>query len=360
MWKQNWKQTQSRFINWWQHRGLMIGMWGAPETDRCLHENVPAPVRPPTLTDRYCLADYRAAENHYRLARSIFPLDVLPSATADLGPGSLAAFLGSRPDFAEETVWFHPVFEAEEEPENLPPLRFDPSNPWFQITEAMLRQCVLTAQDKYLVGCPDLVESMDVLSSLRGAQTLCIDMLERPEWIEQKLRELNQVWFAAYDRIYDIIKLPDGSSTYGAFYIWGPGKVAKVQCDASAMFSPQMYRRFVVPAITEQCAWLDHSLYHLDGTQAMGHLDDLLSIAPLDAIEWTPQAGIETGGHRRWHDLYRRILAAGKSVQVVNVEPNEVVPLLDAIGNQGVYMLIQFKNEREAEQVQKSVEGYYS
>jgi len=223
----------------------------------------------------------------------------------------------------------------------------------------MLRECVATAQGQYLVGCPDLIENMDVLSSLRGAQTLCIDMLERPEWIETKIAEINDVWFAAYDRIYDIIKLPDGSSAFGAFYIWGPGKVAKLQCDASAMFSPQMYRRFVVPALTQQCAWLDHSLYHLDGTQAMVHLDALLEIAPLDAIEWTPQAGIETGGHRRWHDLYRRILAAGKCVQVVNVEPHEVLPLLDAIGNQGVYMLIQFKDEREADQVLQSVAKYY-
>jgi len=188
---------------------------------------------------------------------------------------------------------------------------------------------------------------------------LCVDMVERPEWIEQKLVEINDAWFAAYQRIYDLIKLEGGSSTFGAFYIWGPGKVAKVQCDASAMFSPRMYKRFVVPTLTAHCEWLDHSLYHLDGTQAMVHLDTLLQIEPLDAIEWTPQAGIETGGHKRWHEMYRRILAAGKSVQVVNVELNEVVPLLDTIGPKGVYMLIQFKDEAEAEQVSKLVAPYY-
>jgi len=359
MWKSNWNQTRQRFLDWWQRQGLLIGMWGAPETATCIHEAAPVPARPATLEERYCNAAYRATENHYRLARSVFPLDVLPMATADLGPGSLAAFLGSPPGFAEDTVWFHPVFEETDEPETLPPLRFDPANRWWQITEAMLRRCADAARGKYLVGCPDLIENMDVLSSLRGAQTLCVDMLERPEWIEQKIAEINDVWFTAYDRIYDLIKLEDESSAFGAFYLWGPGKVAKVQCDASAMFSPQMYRRFVVPALTAQCAWLDHSLYHLDGTQAMVHLDALLEIAPLDAIEWTPQAGIETGGHQRWHELYRRILAAGKSVQVVNVEPEEVVPLLDAIGNRGVYILMQFKDEREAEQIHRRVESYY-
>ena len=222
-----------------------------------------------------------------------------------------------------------------------------------------MRAGVETARGEYIVGCPDLVENMDTLASLRGAQTLCLDLVERPEWVAQKIWEINDVWVAAYQRIYDLIKLEDGSSAFGAFYIWGPGKVAKLQCDSSAMFSPGMYKRFVVPALTAQCGWLDHSLYHLDGTQAMLHLDALLAIEPLDAIEWTPQAGIETGGHKRWHDLYRRILGAGKSVQIVNVELDEVLPLLDAIGSKGVYLLIQFKHEREAEQVLKLVEPYY-
>ncbi len=359
MWKSNWEESKQRFVKWWNREGLLIGMWGAPETGSCIHEQVVAPVRPATLEERYCDADFRAAENHFHLSRSIFPLDVLPSAQVDIGPGSLAAFLGSRPGFAEDTVWFHPAFEDELDPKNLPPLRFEATNHWWQIMEAILRRSAATARGKYLVGCPDLIENMDVLSSLRGAQTLCIDMLERPEWIEQKISEINDVWFEVYNRIYDIIKLEDGSSAFGAFYIWGLGKVAKVQCDSSAMFSPQMYRRFVVPALAAQCRWLDHSLYHLDGTQAIGHLDALLEIEALDAIEWTPQAGIETGGHKRWHEIYRRILSAGKSVQVVNVEPEEVVPLLDAIGNQGVYILIQFKDERQVEQVLKQVGGYY-
>ncbi len=85
----------------------------------------------------------------------------------------------------------------------------------------------------------------------------------------------------------------------------------------------------------------------------------MLEIEALDAVEYTPQAGIETGGHKRWHEMYRRILAAGKSVQVVNVEAAEVRPLLDAIGPKGVYVMIQLKDDREADEVQKLVEPYY-
>ncbi|HHY86886.1 MAG TPA: hypothetical protein GYA07_15325 [Verrucomicrobia bacterium] len=359
MWKANWEETKQRFVRWWNREGLVVGMWGAPETGRPVHEVAEPPAVPATIEERYCDAAYRAAENHYRLSRSVFPLDVLPMANTDLGPGSLALFLGSRPDFAEDTVWFHPCMEHEAEPEKLPPLRFDPGNPWWKRTEEIVRRCAELARGKYLVGCPDLIENVDVLSSLRGAQTLCLDMIERPGWVEQKVREINQVWFEAYQRIYDIIRLEDGGAAFGAFFLWGPGKTAKLQCDSSAMFSPAMFKRFVVPALTEQCDWLDYSLYHLDGTQAMKHLDALLAIESLDAIEWTPQAGIETGGNRRWYDLYRRILGAGKSVQVVNVELNEVEPLLEAIGTKGVYVMIQFKDEREAELVQELIARFH-
>lgn len=358
MWKSNWSDTQQRFQKWWKHEGLLVGMWGAPETDRCIHENATAPAVPPTLEQRYCDPAYRAAQNHFRLSRSLFPLDVLPTSSPDLGPGTLAMYCGSEPGFAENTVWFNPSIEHVEAPEELPPIRFDPTSRWWKITEDILRQCVAKSHGKYFVGCPDLIENMDVLSSLRGAQTLMMDMIERPEWVEKKIWEINDAYFDAYQRIYDIIRMPDGSSAFDAFYIWGPGKTAKLQCDASAMFSPEMYKRFVAPALSAQCEWLDNTLYHLDGTQAVVHLDTLLSIEPLDAIEWTPQAGIETGGHKRWHEMYRRILAAGKSVQVVNVELHEIRPLLDTIGAKGVYILIQLKNQAEAEEVQKIVGEY--
>lgn len=359
MWKGNWDQTRRRMTDWWNRRGLVLGMWGAPDAGRAVHEAVEPPPTAATWEQHYCDPDVRAARNHYRNSRSNFPLDMLPLAITDLGPGSLALLLGSTPQFSRSTVWFDPTIEDLPDPEALPPFRFDPANRWWQVTEAILLRCAERARDRYIVSCPDLVENIDTLCSLRGMETVCMDMLERPAWVEQKVHEINDVWFAAYQRIYDIIKMPDGSSAFGAFYLWGPGKVAKVQCDASALISPAMYRRFVVPALTEQCAWLDHSLYHLDGTQAIVHLDALLEIEALDAIEWTPQAGVESGGHSRWYDLYRRILTAGKSVQVVGVKPDEVVPLLDAVGHQGVYIMMQFKSEQEAEAIRTRIAPYY-
>ena len=64
------------------------------------------------------------------------------------------------------------------------------------------------------------------------------------------------------------------------------------------------------------------------------------------------------GGDARWYDIYRRILSAGKAVQVVNVRPWEVKPLLDAIGGRGVYVHTWVKSLVQAEEMAKTAEAY--
>ena len=336
----------------------MVGqLWGAPMAD-APRLGMPKPETLGTLKESYINAEWRARSSRYELSRRAFVGDTLPFSMVDMGPGVLATFLGSEPEFTPETVWYSPTIDKVDEPESLPPLRFDPENPWWKVMESILTKGREVAGNDYLVGCPDLIENVDVLASLRDAQTLLLDFIERPDWVQAKLKEINQVWFEAYSRIYDIIKLPDGSSAFWAFSLWGPGKTAKIQCDLSAMISPGMFGEFVAPALKEQAEWLDYSMYHLDGTQCICHLDHLLGIEALDAIEWTPQAGLEGGGSPRWWDIYRRILDAGKSVQAIEVKLDEVIPLLDAIGGKGVYIGTYFQNEREAEELLAKVEQF--
>jgi hypothetical protein len=208
------------------------------------------------------------------------------------------------------------------------------------------------------VGCPDLVENIDILSALRGSQNLLMDLIENPDWVSEKVAENNAVWFEAYNRIYEIIKDEDGNACYQSFNLWGTGKTAKVQCDASAMFSPDMFERFVLPALTEQCNRLDYSMFHPDGHQCIPHLDLLLSIESLDAVEWTPDPQVPGGGSPQWYSMYPKILDAGKSVQAILVQPEEVIPLLDAVGGKGMYIRTSVDSEEEAELLVRNVEQY--
>jgi hypothetical protein len=272
-----------------------------------------------------------------------------------VGAGDLAAFLGAGWHFADDTVWFEPVIE---DPEHHPPLKFDPDNGPFRKLLAMTRANVERAAGRYLVGMTDIVENVDILSAMRDPQTLMMDLIERPAWVRRCVEQINQAYFEVFDAFYEVIKDPIGGNAFAAFNVWGPGKTAKVQCDACAMFSPAMFREFVAPGLTEQCAWLDYSMYHLDGPAAMVHTDELLSIEPLDAIEWTPGAGQPGGGDPCWYDFYRRVKAGGKAVQAIGVRYDEVIPLLDAVGPEGMYIMTGAANEDDAMALVEKVEAY--
>jgi hypothetical protein len=171
------------------------------------------------------------------------------------------------------------------------------------------------------------------------------------------MQQINDIYFQVFDELYDIIREGD-EMAFCYFSSWAPGKMSKLQSDISTMISVDDYRRFVQPFIREQCQKIDYTLYHLDGVGAMHHLDALLEIEELNAIQWTPGVGEPQGGSPKWYDLYKKILAGGKSIMACWVTLDELKPLLDNIGGEGVHIEMDFHNEREVEQALRIVEEY--
>jgi hypothetical protein len=188
---------------------------------------------------------------------------------------------------------------------------------------------------------------VDALSGLRG-HDLLMDFIERPDWVHQKIREGNAAFLEMYESWWDLLRDPWGGSSIGVFGIWAPGRTVKLQCDMSCMISPEMFDEFVVPSLRDHCRAVDYAYYHLDGTTALQHLDSLLAMEEIDAIEWTPQSGLPQAGAPEWYELYRRIKAAGKSVHAFGVEPDEIKPLIRAVGPEGLCITTYAATETEA------------
>lgn len=262
---------------------------------------------------------------------------MLPFIDTDLGPGSLAVYLGCTPKTIGDTVWFHTPYRSREEiPEKL---EWDDDGIWWLRTERLFQQLAQISGESNILPFPDLCENIDVLASLRGAENLMIDMLDDPAWVGERVGQIDEIYRIAISRLLPFVQRKDNSTAFHAFRLWGRGLTAKVQCDSAAMISRDMFDRFVVPSLEKQCTMLDNSLFHLDGTQSMQHLDSLLHIEGLKAIEWTPQTGIETGEHPRWYPMYRRILEAGKSVQILVGDLQYVEQLFNEVGTKGIYLL---------------------
>ncbi|MBR1414772.1 MAG: homocysteine S-methyltransferase family protein [Prevotella sp.] len=350
-WKTNLEETKKRYINWWNHKGIILNMWEHFQQGVTPHADVPAPAPPRDLNQKWFDPQWRAEYLDWYVAHSSLMADMLPVANTHLGPGSLAAILGGVFEGGEDTIWIHP------DPHYSDDIRFNPQHPNYLLHKELLRACKQKAQGHYYVGMPDLMEGLDVLAALKGTDQVLLDTVMQPEVLERQMQQINDIYFQVFDELYDIIREGD-EMAFCYFSSWAPGKMSKLQSDISTMISQDDYRRFVQPFIREQCQKIDYTLYHLDGVGAMHHLDALLEIEELNAIQWTPGVGEPQGGSPKWYDLYKKILAGGKSVMACWVTLDELRPLLDNIGGDGVHIEMDFHNEREVEQAMRIVEEY--
>ena len=315
------------------------------------HAEIMPPAPAKDLSQKWFDPQWRAEYLDWYVAHSSLKADILPVANTQLGPGSLAAILGGVFEGGEDTIWIHPNPDFTDE------IVFNLEHPNWILHKELLKACKAKANGHYFVGMPDLMEGLDVLAALKGTDRVLLDTVMQPEILEQQMQQINDIYFKVFDELYDIIREGD-EMAFCYFSSWAPGKMSKLQSDISTMISQDDYRRFVQPFIREQCQKIDYTLYHLDGVGAMHHLPALLEIEELNAIQWTPGVGEPQGGSPKWYDLYKKILAGGKSVMACWVTLDELKPLLDHIGADGVHLEMDFHNEKEVEQAMRIVEEY--
>jgi len=367
-WKANLEETKRHYIDWWNHKGIVLNMWEHFQEDVKPHADIPAPKPYRDLNQRWFDPEWRAEYLDWYVAHSSLMADILPVANTQLGPGSLAAILGGVFEGGEDTIWIHPrpVVDSSAVAEHscslvdgfaVDDIVFDPNHPNWLLHKDLLRACKQKAQGHYYVGMPDLMEGLDVLAAIKGTDKVLLDTVMQPEVLERQMQQINDIYFRVFDELYDIIREGD-EMAFCYFSSWAPGKMSKLQSDISTMISVDDYRRFVQPFIREQCQKIDYTLYHLDGVGAMHHLDALLEIDELNAIQWTPGVGEPQGGSPKWYNLYKKILAGGKSIMACWVTLDELRPLLDNIGGEGVHIEMDFHNEREVEQAMKIVDDF--
>ncbi len=332
--KLDWDKTKEKFRNYWEHkntgRPLMCVIARRPEVEQysdgtpveggyldqiCQgkYYNMPEELKWRDMEDKYQNAERIVARYRYFCETHAFLGESFPNLNIDFGPGSLAAYLGSDIGFKEDTVWFKKCLDSWD---GVPKLQFNPENKWFKKHIQLAKDCRELAGKDFYVDMPDLMENIDVLASLRGAQDVLMDLLDEPEKVGQRIQEVTNCYYDYYNRFYDVIKDEEGGNAYTVFQIWGPGKTVKLQCDFSAMMAPDDFRTYIQPSLRAQSEKADHVLYHLDGPAAIKHMDALMEIDGIDALQWTSGDAGPDGTLPDWDVIYDKAIAAGKSIWV--------------------------------------------
>ena len=332
--KVNMEAAKEKFRNYWAHkntgRPLMCVIARRPEVEQysdgtpveggyldqiCQgkYYNMPEELKWKDMEDKYQNPQRIVDRYRYFCQTHAFLGESFPNLNIDFGPGSLASYLGAEIGFKEDTVWFNKCLDGWD---GVPKLTFDPENKWFKKHLQLAKDCQALAGDDFYVDMPDLMENIDVLASLRGAQDILFDLLDEPEMIGERIQEVTDIYYEYYDRFYDVIKDEEGGNAYTVFQIWGPGRTVKLQCDFSAMMSPEDFRKYIQPSLRSQSENVDHVLYHLDGPAAIKHMDALMEIEGIDALQWTSGDAGPDGTLPDWDVIYDKAIAAGKSIWV--------------------------------------------
>jgi 5-methyltetrahydrofolate--homocysteine methyltransferase len=143
---------------------------------------------------------------------------------------------------------------------------------------------------------------------------LLLDLYDHPAAVKRVASELLELFHRFYEELADAMQADrHGYSDWSRIYCERPCHM--LSSDFCYMIGPEMFDEFVKPTIEPSCRRLPRSFYHLDGPGQLPHLDSLLAIKELDGIQWVPGAGQPECD--RWPEVYARIRAAGKKIQVM-------------------------------------------
>jgi len=270
----------------------------------------------------------------------------VPMFRPDLGPDQVAAFLGAELQTSEDsktTVWVDHIVEEDEWEKHLP-LRIDPDNKWYRHYLTVCERMREHAAGRYVVGTPDLHTNADALSALRGTAGLSLDLYDCPEEVHQAMNDMR----ALYQPLFNASRAACGNNAETGMSSWIPfwceKTYAVVQCDFLAMIGPAQAREFFLPAIEEEARFLDHCVFHLDGPDALRHLDDILAIEAIDVVQWVSGAGQKPMW--QWTEVLQKIQAAGKGIQVWDITCEQVKQVHKELKPEGVVYCTQGMESR--------------
>jgi len=326
--------------------------WANSHIDRCcLNITVPCtnPPEPKSLTQQWEDIPFRCSQAAYIAENTKYFADAFANVFINFGPGCMAEFVGGSFKWAPDTVWFDQE-QYITDFENLPEIKLNKESFLFRLADSFTNEVIKSVNA--IPSVPDIGGLTDIIASLRGSQDLLFDLYDYPDEVMELNKVLQPMWLETFNYFSQLVLKNKGLMT-----AWMPILSDKpyypLQCDFSAMISPDMFQKFVVPELEFQSSHIPRSVYHLDGENATVHLESLLNIKEINAIQWSPGAGNPNVDDKQWFDMYRRIQAAGKGIILLESPADGVENILKNISPDGLFISTICEDEKQADEIIK-------
>jgi len=316
--KPDYEISKQRFDAFWIHE-----LVDRPLVQFRLYKPKPQRIRLPGrkrfyTKETWADADFQAKRHFVDLSNQLFLGDSLPVVCPSLGLASLPTFYGCSLYINRDGTSWNGTLNVNFN--NLDWLSFDWESPWLSRTRKLVKACLHIGADHFITGMSNWLVGADCLASIIGYQKFAAALIQEPDWVRQALDRLWLDFKRLYLEFHAELNLAGQPGT-----TWVPllsnGKYYIITNDFSASISASMYRKFFLEEVIRECQFLDHSIYHLDGPDALRHLNTILEVENLDGIHFIPPPTDAT--FNRWADVYKRIQEAGKCL-IVNCDMAEV------------------------------------
>ncbi len=317
--KEDIEEAKNRLKLWWDHEILdrpCISYIFPKEGKKIPHTDIILEYFDPFHLAEFW-DDIKGALDTFEKISKIFYFggENIPRFFPNYGPGIMASVLGIMPEYKSRTVWFSRDTSEKKIVPLLENVKINMNNPWY---ERLIKTTEISAKRagvNYCIAVQDLGGILDIISSFLGPTKLILTMKRNPELIDTCRSIILEKWMKVYDELQKIIeRYSDGYNSW--MNIWCHKPWYPIQCDFAAFLSPEWYRRFVLPDIIAQADQMDYAIYHLDGPDALIHLDEILKIESIDGIQWVPGAGNELKCSDYWLPVYKKIQEKGKNVVI--------------------------------------------
>jgi hypothetical protein len=300
-----------------------------------------------SLEDRWFDAEYQVEKYLETIRGRKFLAETIPVFFPNLGPEVYSAFYGGEMVYQEVTSYYLPIVQ---EWKDMYDLKLGIQNKFWRKLDEMTDIAIEKCKDLSLVGYTDFHPGLDCAAAWRDPAQLCMDMLTHPEEVKELLcfssKDFHQI-FNYWDQ-----KLKDngqpsltwiGVPSYQKFHI--PG------ADFSALISTEMFVEFGLPILQNEVKGIDHVVFHLDGKGVAKHIDHILTIPEIQAIQWVQGVGTDEP-IMQWVPFIKKLQQAGKGV-MVDLKPKELVPFMNEVDPKGIFLCISADEDIQPDIIKK-------
>ncbi len=176
-----------------------------------------------------------------------------------------------------------------------------------------------------------------MLLNLRGSAQLCLDVVTQPDRVKAAVDAICASWQRAFASLY-AASLEHRAGLIHWLGLWSSRPYAVPACDFNALIGPTHFRELFLPEIAREAAAAGRAVFHLDGPDAARHIDSLLEVPEIHAIQFTPGAGSPSA--LAWLPMLRRIQQKRRSL-LIFCPAEEVLEVTASLRPEGLAIFIE-------------------